>query len=97
MGCRAVGGLLAWQTLNLPMPAATPPPFFFRGLRTREGMRPGLVETELSFAGRQLWPRVVCNVGSAWDRVQAMPSLVEPRSGCEARPLIGGEGGLKSD
>lgn len=36
------------QTLNLSMPAA---PFFFRGLRPRMGMRPGLVETELSFAG----------------------------------------------
>lgn len=47
VGPRAAGGL-GGQTLNLSMLAA---PFFFRGLRPRVGMRPGLVETELSFAG----------------------------------------------
>lgn len=47
VGRRAAGGL-GGQTLNLSIPAA---PFSFRGLRPRVGMRPGLVETELSLAG----------------------------------------------
>lgn len=46
-GSRAQGGL-GGQTLNLSMSAA---PFFFRGLPARVGMRPGLVDTELSAAG----------------------------------------------
>lgn len=46
-GAGPLGGL-GGQTSNLSMSAA---PFFFRGLRTRVGMRPGLVDAELSSAG----------------------------------------------
>lgn len=49
MGCRAAGGP-GGQTLDLSMPAASLP-FFFRGLQTHVGVRPGLVATELSLEG----------------------------------------------
>lgn len=52
---------------------------------------------KLSFTGLKALARVVCNFGLAWERVEARPSLVEGRSGGKARPLVGDEGGLRSD
>lgn len=46
MGRKATGGL-GGQTLNLSIPVA--PYFLDKGLRTGLGMRPGLMEIELSF------------------------------------------------
>lgn len=86
--CRRAGR----ADFELVMPAA---PFFSKQrVVSPPGNEAWPSGTELRSAGCKLWPRVVCNFGSTWDKAPASPALWSPGLGVKPDRWSEVRGGL---